>query len=47
MAADKGVVDACSVVAYMYENAIGCHKNPNEAKKYKDMTKAKEEKEKE
>lgn len=41
-AADMGQVDACRVLAYFYENGIGCSKNPNEAKKYEDMTKAKE-----
>lgn len=45
IAADKGLVDACSAVAYMYENGIGCEKDPSEAKKYKDKTMAKENKE--
>lgn len=43
-AADKGIVDACALVAYMYKNAIGCNKDINAAKKYEDMTKAKENK---
>ena len=29
---------------YMYKNAIGCNKDINAAKKYEDMTKAKENK---
>lgn len=37
-AADNGIVDACAMLAYFYENGIGCSKNPKEAKKYKDMT---------
>lgn len=41
-AADAGVVDACTWIAYFYENGIGCDKDPNKAKKYKDMTTAKE-----
>lgn len=44
MAADKGVVDACKVLAYMYNNAIGCNKDINAAKKYQDMAKPKEDK---
>lgn len=42
IAADAGIVDASALVAYMYENAIGCDKDVNEAKKYRDKAKAKE-----
>ncbi|MBR1378757.1 MAG: sel1 repeat family protein [Bacteroidaceae bacterium] len=34
-AADLGVVDAYEAVAYMYENGIGCDKNPQKAKEYR------------
>lgn len=44
-AADMGVVDACSMVAYFYENGIGCDKNPQKAKEYKDKTAVNSEKE--
>ncbi len=43
-AADNGVVDACEAMAYMYNNAIGCNKDINAAKKYQDMAKPKEDK---
>lgn len=41
-AADMGQVDACGMLAYFYENGIGCNKDIKEAKKYRDMTKVKE-----
>jgi TPR repeat protein len=44
-AADMGLVDACAALAYFYEEGIGCNKNPDKAKEYKDKTKAKSEKE--
>lgn len=44
-AADAGYIDACTLVSYMYENGLGCDKNPKEAKRYKDMTKAEPDKE--
>lgn len=34
--ADLGDVDACQYVAYFYDNAIGCNKDPIEAQKYRD-----------
>jgi hypothetical protein len=37
-AADMGLIDACNVLAYFYENGIGCDKNPQKAKEYKDRT---------
>ena len=43
-AADKGFVEACNWMAYFYENGIGCNKDPDKAKEYKDKTKAKEDK---
>lgn len=43
-AADNGIVDACNLLAYMYNNAIGCNKDINAAKKYQDMAKPKEDK---
>lgn len=42
IAADNGQIDACEFVAYCYENAIGCEKDPQKAKKYIDKTKAKD-----
>ncbi|MDO4991648.1 MAG: tetratricopeptide repeat protein, partial [Prevotellaceae bacterium] len=42
-AADKGIVDACRAVAYMYQQGIGCRKDLEESKKYEEMGKAKEE----
>lgn len=33
--ADFGFVDAYDAVAYMYENGIGCDKNPQKAKEYR------------
>lgn len=41
-AADMGNIEACEAVAYMYDNGVGCNKNPNEAKRYLDMTKPKD-----
>lgn len=40
-AADSGYVEAAECVAYMYANGIGTDKDPDKAKEYKDMTKAK------
>ena len=37
-AADMGLIDACNVLAYFYENGIGCDKDPQKAKEYKDKT---------
>lgn len=34
--ADLGDADACGLVAYFYDNAIGCNKDPIEAQKYRD-----------
>lgn len=45
-AADMGLVEACGVMSYLYERGIGCDKDPDKAKEYKDMTIAKSEKEK-
>ena len=33
-AADAGWIDACEMVAYLYENGIGCHKNIAKATEY-------------
>lgn len=41
-AADMGLIDACSMVASMYENGVGCDKNPDKAKEYYKKTKAKD-----
>lgn len=38
-AADMGNIDACQQVAYMYDNGIGCDRDPDKAKKYRDKTK--------
>ena len=35
-AADNGYVDAYNLMAYLYENGIGCDKNPQKAKEYRD-----------
>lgn len=43
-AADMGLVDACSSLAYLYENGIGIDKNPQKAKEYRDKTIANENK---
>ena len=43
-AADMGLVDACNSLAYLYENGIGCDKDPQKAKEYKDKTIANSEK---
>lgn len=37
-AADMGLVDACKMIAYFYEEGIGCAKNPVKAKEYRDKT---------
>ena len=37
-AADMGNVDACNKIAYFYENGIGCDKDPQKAKEYRDKT---------
>lgn len=37
-AADMGHIDACNRIAYFYENGIGCAKDPQKAKEYKDKT---------
>ena len=37
-AADMGLIDACSLIAYFYEEGIGCDKNPVKAKEYRDKT---------
>ncbi len=42
--ADLGNVDAAELVSYMYEHGEGCDKDINQAKKYSDMTKPKEDK---
>ncbi|MBR6286367.1 MAG: sel1 repeat family protein [Bacteroidaceae bacterium] len=42
IAADQGYVDACEWLSYFYKNGIGCDKNPQKAKEYKDKTIAKE-----
>ena len=47
MAADMGNVDACGVLSYFYENGIGCNKDPEKAKEYRDKTVAKEDKKEE
>lgn len=47
MAADAGNVDACDFLSYLYENGLGCNKDPEKAKEYKDKTVAKEEKKEE
>lgn len=44
MAADAGDIDACANLAYFYENGIGCQKNPQKAKEYRDKTIAKDDK---
>lgn len=41
-AADMGHIDACRRVASMYENGVGCDKNPDKAKEYYNKTKAKD-----
>lgn len=42
LAADKGWIDACALMADFYENGIGCTKDPQKAKEYRDKTKAQE-----
>ena len=46
MAADQGHADACNMVAYMYDNKIGCDKDPIKAQEYRDKVKPQEKKEK-
>lgn len=46
-AADAGVVDAYGVLAYLYKEGIGCDKDLDKAREYENMTKAKEDLEKE
>ena len=46
-AADLGLVDACESIAYFYENGMGCDKDPNKAKEYRDKTIASDDKKKE
>ena len=41
-AADMGDINACQAVAYMYENGIGCNRNPDKSKEYADKTKPKD-----
>lgn len=45
MAADQDHADACNMVAYMYENKIGCDKDPKKAQEYRDKVKPQESKE--
>lgn len=45
-AADMGHPEACSWVAYFYDNGIGCNQDPYKAKEYKEKAKPKEDKEK-
>lgn len=42
MAADNGNVKACDWLSYFYENGIGCEKDPQKAKVYRDKTTAKD-----
>ena len=44
-AADMGLVDACKMIAYFYEEGIGCAKNPVKAKEYRDKTVVKDDSE--
>lgn len=44
MAADTGLVVACESLAYFYENGIGCKRNPQKAKEYRDKTIVQEDK---
>lgn len=44
MAADAGLVVACESLAYFYENGIGCERNPQKAKEYRDKTIVQEDK---
>lgn len=37
-AADSGLVDACSWLSFFYDKGIGCKKNPQKAKEYRDKT---------
>jgi len=37
-AADMGLIDACTLIVYFYEEGIGCDKNPVKAKEYRDKT---------
>jgi len=46
MAADQNHPDACNMVAYMYDNKIGCDKDPIKAQEYRDRVKPQEKKEK-
>lgn len=46
MAADQNHPDACNLVAYMYENGIGCDKDPKKAQEYRDKVNPQEKKEK-
>ena len=44
MAADQNHPDACNMVAYLYENGIGCDKDPKKAQEYRDKVKPQEKK---
>lgn len=46
MAADQDHPDACNMVAYMYDNNIGCDKDPKKAQEYRDKVKPKDNKDK-
>ena len=46
IAADQDHPDACNLVAYMYDNNIGCDKDPKKAQEYRDKVKPQEKKEK-
>lgn len=46
-AADQGLVDACSWLSFFYDKGIGCNRDPEKAKEYKDKTVAKEDKKEE
>ena len=37
-AANMGLIDACKMIAFFYEEGIGCDKNPVKAKEYRDKT---------
>lgn len=41
-AADLGDINACQMIAYMYEKGEGCERNPIKAKEYRDKTIAKD-----
>lgn len=44
MAADQNHPDACNMIAYLYENGIGCDKDPKKAQEYRDKVKPQERK---